>query len=284
MTVEPGPRRKARSRMRVCLSSWVLLKHSSRPSCSTMMRSRVVLRTDGCLKTGRDIVMGALLGAEEFNFGTAALIAAGCAMFRVCHLNTCPVGVATQKDELRLKFRGKPENVVAFFDAVCEEVRELMAQLGIRKFNDLVGRTDLLEVAPATQFSESIQSQVASLQLDKLLWQADETGSMPRIHTRRRNERFGDSSLDDRIVNDAKHALQGKGKVALKYKINNICRNIGTRVSGIIGYTYGDQGLPAGSIDLTLNGSAGQSFGKLSLPMVSCCVSLEKPTTTWARA
>ena len=94
------------------------------------LRSRVVLRTDGCLKTGRDIVMGALLGAEEFNFGTAALIAAGCAMFRVCHLNTCPVGVATQKDELRLKFRGKPENVVAFFDAVCEEVRELMAQLG----------------------------------------------------------------------------------------------------------------------------------------------------------
>ena len=225
------------------------------------LRSRVVLRTDGCLKTGRDIVMGALLGAEEFNFGTAALIAAGCAMFRVCHLNTCPVGVATQKDELRLKFRGKPENVVAFFDAVCEEVRELMAQLGIRKFNDLVGRTDLLEVAPATQFSEPIQSKVASLQLDKLLWQADETGSMPRIHTRERNERFGDSSLDDRIVNDAKHALQGKGKVALKYKINNICRNIGTRVSGIIGYTYGDQGLPAGSIDLTLNGSAGQSFG-----------------------
>ncbi|HCB99043.1 MAG TPA: glutamate synthase subunit alpha, partial [Verrucomicrobiales bacterium] len=165
-----------------------------------------------------------------------------------------PVGVATQKDELRLKFWGKPENVVAFFDAVCEEVRELMAQLGIRKFNDLVGRTDLLEVAPATQFSESIQSKVASLQLDKLLWQADETGSMPRIHTRERNERFGDSSLDDRIVNDAKHALQGKGKVALKYKINNICRNIGTRVSGIIGYTYGDQGLPAGSIDLTLNG------------------------------
>jgi glutamate synthase (NADPH/NADH) large chain/glutamate synthase (ferredoxin) len=225
------------------------------------LRSRVVLRTDGCLKTGRDIVMGALLGAEEFNFGTAALIAAGCAMFRVCHLNTCPVGVATQKDDLRLKFRGKPENVVAFFDAVSEEVRELMAQLGIRKFNDLVGRTELLEVAPASQFNPAIQSKIAALDLEKLLWQADDSGAMSRIHTRERNERFGDSSLDDRIVTDAKQALQGKGKVSLKYRINNICRNIGTRVSGIIGYSHGDQGLPAGSIDLTLEGSAGQSFG-----------------------
>ncbi|XOV70902.1 MAG: glutamate synthase large subunit [Verrucomicrobiota bacterium] len=225
------------------------------------LRSRVVLRTDGCMKTGLDIIMGGLLGAEEFNFGTAALIAAGCAMFRVCHLNTCPVGVATQRDDLRLKFRGKPENVVAFFDAVAEEVRELMASLGIRKFNDLVGRTDLLEVRSAEQFDESIRSKVAALNLDRLLWQADDSGSVSRIHTRERNERFGDSSLDDRIVNDAKHALQGKGSVKLNYKINNICRNIGTRVSGIIGYTYGDSGLPDGSVDLTLTGSAGQSFG-----------------------
>jgi glutamate synthase (NADPH/NADH) large chain/glutamate synthase (ferredoxin) len=213
------------------------------------------------MKTGLDIIMGGLLGAEEFNFGTAALIAAGCAMFRVCHLNTCPVGVATQRHDLRLKFRGKPENVVAFFDAVAEEVRELMASLGIRKFNDLVGRTDLLEVRSAEQFDESIRSKVAALNLDRLLWQADDSGSVSRIHTRERNERFGDSSLDDRIVNDAKHALQGKGSVKLNYKINNICRNIGTRVSGIIGYTYGDSGLPDGSVDLTLTGSAGQSFG-----------------------
>jgi len=225
------------------------------------LRSRVVLRTDGCLKTGLDIVMGALLGAEEFNFGTAALIAAGCAMFRVCHLNTCPVGVATQRDDLRLKFRGKPENVVAFFDAVAEEVREIMASLGIRKFNDLVGRTELLDVRPADQFDESIRSKVAALKMNRLLWQADETGTMPRIHTRERNERFGDSSLDDRVLNDAKYALQGKGKVKLSYKINNICRNIGTQVSGVIGYTYGDTGLPEGSVDLTLTGSAGQSFG-----------------------
>jgi len=225
------------------------------------LRSRVILRTDGGLKTGSDIVMGALLGAEEFNFGTAALIAAGCAMFRVCHLNTCPVGVATQREDLRLKFRGKPENVVAFFDQVAQEVREIMASLGIRKFNDLVGRTDFLEVRPVDQFDERIQSKAGSLNLEKLLWQADESGSMPRIHTRERNERFGDSPLDDRIVNDAKHALKGKGSMKLKYKINNVCRNIGTRVSGIIGYTYGDTGLPAGSIDLTLTGSAGQGFG-----------------------
>jgi glutamate synthase (ferredoxin) len=124
-----------------------------------------------------------------------------------------------------------------------------------------VGRTDLLEVRTADQFDETIRYKVASLNLEKLLWQADDTGSMPRIHTRERNERFGDSSLDDRIVNDAKQALNGKGSMKLKYKINNICRNIGTRVSGFIGYTYGDTGLPEGSIDLTLTGSAGQGFG-----------------------
>lgn len=109
------------------------------------LRSRITLRTDGGMKTGRDIVVAALLGAEEFNFGTAALIAAGCAMFRVCHLNTCPVGVATQRDDLRAKFRGKPENVINYFNAVAEDVRTIMSRLGIREMDELVGRTDLLE-------------------------------------------------------------------------------------------------------------------------------------------
>jgi glutamate synthase domain-containing protein 2/glutamate synthase domain-containing protein 1 len=226
------------------------------------LRSRVVLRTDGGLRSGRDIVIGAILGAEEFNFGTAALIAAGCAMFRVCHLNTCPVGVATQKDELRLKFRGKPENVIAFFDGVAQEVREFLAQLGCRTLDELVGRTDLLEARPLEEFPPELRPRVASLRLDKLLCQVDPTGTAPRIHTRDRNERFGDSPLDDRILNDAKKALNGKGSVRLRYKVNNTHRNIGTRVSGQIGYQYGDKGLPEGcTLDLELAGSAGQSLG-----------------------
>jgi glutamate synthase (NADPH/NADH) large chain/glutamate synthase (ferredoxin) len=225
------------------------------------LRSRIVLRTDGGIKTGRDIVMAALLGAEEYNFGTAALIATGCAMFRVCHLNTCPVGVATQKEELRLKFKGKPENVVAFFNGVAEEVREILAQLGCRSLNEIIGRTDLLEQRPLEDFPEDLRSRIASVDLGKLLYQVDPTGSATRIHTRERNERFGDSPLDSRIVTDAKRALNGKGSVKLSYKINNTHRNIGTQLSGLIGYTHGDKGLPDESIDITFHGSAGQSFG-----------------------
>ncbi len=225
------------------------------------LRSRVVLRTDGGLKTGWDIVMAAILGAEEYNFGTAALIAAGCAMFRVCHLNTCPVGVATQDEKLRLKFRGKPENVVAFFNGVAEEVREILARLGFRKLDDIVGRTDLLERRPLEDFPEEIRGKIANINLDKLLYQVDPTGAQTRIHTRERNERFSDSPLDMKISLDAKNALTGKGKAKLNYKINNTHRNVATRCSGIIGYAHGDKGLPEGSIDLTLRGSAGQSLG-----------------------
>ncbi len=226
------------------------------------LRSRVVLRTDGGMKTGRDIVIAALLGAEEFNFGTAALVAAGCAMFRVCHLNTCPVGVATQKEELRLKFRGKPENLVTFFNGVAQEVREWLAQLGFRRLDEVIGHTDMLDRRPLTDFPEDLRAKIGSLRFDRLLYQVDPSGTTPRIHTRERNERFGDSSLDDRILTDARVALQGKGKAQVSYKINNTRRNIGTKVSGQIGYTYGDRGLPEGSgLEVNLRGSAGQSFG-----------------------
>lgn len=224
------------------------------------LRSRVVLRTDGGLKTGADIIKAALLGAEEFNFGTAALIASGCAMFRVCHLNTCPVGVATQKDQLRLKFRGKPENVIAFFNGVAEEVREAMAALGIRKFDDMVGRTDLLEQRPLTDYPEEIRDKIANLKLSKLLYQVDDA-SATRIHTRDRNERFGSSTLDDRMITEAKAALTRKEPMSLNYSIHNTYRNIGTRLSGQIAFQYGEDGLPDGCIDVNLNGSAGQSFG-----------------------
>jgi glutamate synthase (NADPH/NADH) large chain/glutamate synthase (ferredoxin) len=183
-------------------------------------------------------------------------------MFRVCHLNTCPVGVATQKEELRLKFRGKPENLVAFFNGVAQEVRELLASLGCRRLDEVVGRTELLERRPLTDFPEDLRPKLASLKLDRLLHQVDPTGMIPRIHTRERNERFGDSSLDDKILTDARVALQGKGVAKVNYKINNTRRNIGTKVSGLIGYTYGDRGLPEGSgLEVTVRGSAGQSFG-----------------------
>ena len=141
------------------------------------LRSRVVLRTDGGLKTGRDIVMAAILGAEEFNFGTAALIAAGCAMFRICHTNRCPVGVATQDEELRKKYRGKPENVVAFFNGVAQEVREILAQLGCRTLDEIIGSTDLVERRPLEDFPEEIRGKIASVNLDKLLYQVNTTGT-----------------------------------------------------------------------------------------------------------
>ncbi len=222
------------------------------------LRSRIIVRTDGGIKTGRDIVVAALLGAEEYNFGTAALIASGCAMFRVCHLNTCPVGVATQTEKLRLKFRGKPENVVAFFNGVAEDVREIMAQLGFRTIDEMVGRTDVLESKPAESYPEELQERVATIDLSPLLYQ-EENGS--RIHTQERNDRTDDLCIDKQIIEDAAEALNGKEVANLEYDIHNVMRNIGTRVSGEIGYRYGDVGLPEGSaINLKLRGSAGQSF------------------------
>jgi glutamate synthase (ferredoxin) len=222
------------------------------------LRSRIIVRTDGGIKTGRDIVTAALLGAEEFNFGTAALIASGCAMFRVCHLNTCPVGVATQTDKLRLKFRGKPENVVAFFNGVAEDVRRHMAALGFRTIDEMVGRTDVLEARDEDTYPEDLRERIATLDLSPLLYQEPEG---TRIHTQDRNDRTGDVCLDKQIIEDAAEALNGNGVANLNYDINNVMRNIGTRVSGEIGFRYGDIGLPEGSaINLKLRGSAGQSF------------------------
>ncbi|HEY9249737.1 MAG TPA: glutamate synthase large subunit, partial [Rariglobus sp.] len=164
------------------------------------LRGRVVLRTDGGMKTGRDIVIAALLGAEEFNFGTAALIAGGCAMFRVCHLNTCPVGVATQREDLRAKFRGKPENIINFFNAVAEDVRHYLAKLGARTLNDIIGRVDLLE-----QIDDPANPKTKLVNLSGLLHNPDPSGEMDRHHTRERNERFGgEGSLDEAILQEAR--------------------------------------------------------------------------------
>lgn len=222
------------------------------------LRNRVVLRTDGGMKTGRDIIIAALLGAEEFNFGTAALIAGGCAMFRVCHLNTCPVGVATQREDLRAKFRGKPENIINYFNAVAEDVRMYLAKLGARNLNEIIGRTELLE-----QIDDPSNPKTRLVNLSGILHNPDPTGELERYHTRERNERFGnEGSLDEAILQEARDVILGKSaRLVARYKITNVNRDVGTYLSGQIAYQLGNRGLPPGTIDLTFSGSAGQSFG-----------------------
>ncbi len=227
------------------------------------LRNRVVLRTDGGMKTGRDIVVAAILGAEEFNFGTAALIAAGCAMFRVCHLNSCPVGVATQREDLRAKFRGKPENIINFFNAVAEDVRGYLAKLGARSMNEIIGRTELLE-----QIDDPLNPKTRHVTLAVLLHNPDPSGELERYHTRERNERFGaEGSLDETLLQEARDVIMGKSaRLVARYKITNVNRDVGTHLSGQIAYQRGTNALPPGTIDLTFNGSAGQSFGAFLVP------------------
>ncbi|HEX9780812.1 MAG TPA: glutamate synthase large subunit [bacterium] len=217
------------------------------------LRDRVILRVDGGMKTGRDVLMGAVFGAEEFGFGTSALVATGCVMTRQCHLNTCPVGVATQDARLRARFKGTPEMVMNFFIFLAQEVREAMAALGVRRFEDLIGRTDLLAPRPAAD----LPPKAATVSLGFLTTVIDRG---PRFHTLPRNDRH-DTPLDERIIKDAAAAVEGRGKVALSYAIRNTDRTVGARLSGIIAQRYGDTGLPPASVEVTLRGVAGQSFG-----------------------
>jgi len=240
-------------------SDWVLgVAEAHQVLMMNGLRNRVTLRTDGGMKTGRDIVIAALLGAEEYNFGTAALIAAGCAMFRVCHQNTCPVGVATQREDLRAKFRGKPENVIAYFNAVAEEVRHYLARLGVRTLNEIVGRVDLLE-----QIDDPANPKTRLINLSGVLHDPDPSGETERYHTRERNARFGnEGTLDEAIVIEARDVLTGHAaRLTGKYKVENAHRDIGTYLSGQIAYLRGNNSLPPGAIDLTFTGSSGQSFG-----------------------
>ncbi len=226
------------------------------------LRNRVTLRTDGGMRTGMDIIFGALLGAEEFNFGTAALIASGCVYVRQCHLNTCPVGVATLDDKLRAKFKGKPENIVNFFNGVAVEVREIMARLGARNMNELIGRVDLLRQRKATNHPKA-----NTLDLRRML--ADVTRddpTAPRYHTRDRNDGFNDRPLDDVILQDANEAINLGKPLSLKYKVRNTNRAVCTKVSGEIAYQHGEKGLPEGLLEINLTGSAGQSLGAFLSP------------------
>jgi len=240
-------------------SSWELgLAETHQVLMMNGLRNRVTLRTDGGMKTGRDIVLAAILGAEEFNFGTGAMIAASCAMFRVCHLNTCPVGVATQREDLRAKFKGTPENVINYFNAVAEDVRDYLARLGFRKLEDIIGRVDLLE-----QIDDPENPKSGMVNLSGLLHNPDPSGEAPRFHTRPRNERLGfEGSLDGAIIQESKDVIVGRvASFRGKYRVGNTDRCLGTHLSGEIAYVRGSNHLPPGSIDLAFSGTAGQSFG-----------------------
>ncbi|MBS0658633.1 MAG: glutamate synthase large subunit [Verrucomicrobia bacterium] len=222
------------------------------------LRQRVTLRTDGGMRTGTDIVAATLLGAEEYNFGTSALIASGCVYVRMCHLNTCPVGIATLDEKFRAKFKGRPENIVHYFNAVAGEVRELMARLGYRTINEMVGRVDSLRQRHIPDHPKA-----NLLSLKRLL--ADvapkDDPDAPRHHTRERNDAHADRPLDDTILQDANDAINRGHPLSLNYKIRNVHRSTVTKVSGEIAYQKGIEGLGEdGLLELNFNGTAGQSF------------------------
>lgn len=237
-------------------SSWELgLVETQQVLVLNDLRGRVLLRTDGGLKTGRDVVMASILGAEEFNFGTAALIAIGCKMARQCHLNTCPVGVATQKEELRQKFFGTPEMAVHYFTHVAMETREVLASIGVRSIDEIVGRTQLLEPI------ESENPRIKRLELARLLADPDPTGKKPRKRVHARNDRPHDEPLDDKIIEDLGDSIKGLAPKTLHYQLSNVNRTVGTRVSGAIATAHRTSTFDRPVGELRFEGSAGQSFG-----------------------
>ena len=217
------------------------------------LRSRIRVQADGQMKTGRDVAIGALLGADEFGFATAPLVVEGCIMMRKCHLNTCPVGVATQDPVLRQKFQGKPENVVNYFFFVAEEVREIMAQLGIRNFDDLVGRVDLLDTRSGIEHWKA-----HGLDFGRVFYQPTNDSPRRQIETQ---DHGLESALDHELIERSKPALERGEKVSFIVPVRNRNRTIGAMLSGRIATRYGDEGLPDDTIHIQCNGTAGQSFG-----------------------
>jgi glutamate synthase (ferredoxin) len=220
------------------------------------LRSRIIVEADGQMKTGRDVVIAALLGAEEFGFATAPLVAMGCIMMRVCHLNTCPVGVATQNPELRKRFAGEPEHVVNFMRMVAEEVRELMALLGFRQMNKMIGRTDRLEVRKAIDHWKA-----RGLDYSKILYQPEvptEVGRFCQIAQDHGLEKALDNTV---LLKLCEPAIQRQEKVMAFLPIRNVNRVVGTITGSEVTRKWGDEGLPEDTIEIHFTGSAGQSFG-----------------------
>jgi glutamate synthase (NADPH) large chain len=219
------------------------------------LRGRIVVQADGQMKTGRDVLIGAMLGADEFGFSTAPLVVEGCIMMRKCHLNTCPVGVATQDPALRKKFKGQPEHVVNFFFFVAEELRGYMAQLGIRKFTDLIGRTDLLDMRKGIAHWKA-----RGLDFSKIFYSPSMPADVARFQCESQDHGL-DRALDHRLIELAQPAIQRGERVTIEMPIRNVNRTVGTMLSAEVAKKYGHKGLPQDTINIKFAGSAGQSFG-----------------------
>jgi len=274
-------------------SPWELgLAEAQQTLLINQLRNRVVLRTDGGIRNGRDVIVAAILGAEQYNFGTTAMIAMGCVYVRKCHLNTCPVGIATTDPKFRAKFKGTPEMVINYFTAVADEARELMARLGVRTLDELIGRPEFLVQRHIPGHPKANTLDLSSLLKDVVPQLAEISGqsgaAISRICAQDRNDGLAKPALDLQILADLVTAVSGishpqapeygpnsvtpeilesikllpdRPPVVLNYAVVNTDRNIGTRLSGRIAEVHGDRGLPGGSIHIHCHGSAGQSFG-----------------------
>lgn len=219
------------------------------------LRTRIKVQVDGQLKSGRDVVIAAMLGADEFGFATSALISMGCVMLRKCHLNTCSVGIATQDKDLRKEFRGKPEHVINFFNFIAEEVREIMAKLGVRKFNDLIGKSDYL-----TKNNKIDHWKAKYLDLTNILHRIDVPVKKPTFNSESQISSL-DKSFDNRLIESSKKAIDKGIPVRFSAQVRNENRTVGTMLSSTIAKKYGLQGLKDDTITIDFEGSAGQSFG-----------------------
>ncbi len=247
-------------------SPWSSIKHAGTPwelglaeTQQTLvlnrLRGRIAVQVDGQMKTGRDVVIGAILGADEFGFATAPLVVEGCIMMRKCHLNTCPVGVATQDPVLRRKFEGKPEHVVNYFFFVAEEARELMARLGVRSLNELIGRTELLDVRKGLEHWKA-----RGLDFSRVFAMPQMPPEVSRSNNEVQNHGL-EKALDNRLIELARPALERREKVSIEMPIRNINRTVGTMLSYEVAKRYGHEGLADDTIRIRFAGSAGQSFG-----------------------
>jgi glutamate synthase (NADPH) large chain len=213
------------------------------------------VQVDGQMKTGRDVAIGAMLGADEFGFATAPLVVEGCILMRKCHLNTCPVGIATQDPVLRRKFTGQPEHVVNFFFFVAEEVREIMASLGLRSFEEMIGRADLLDMREGVAHWKA-----KGLDFSRVFFQPKMPAEVSRRLTETQDHRLA-GALDHKLIAEAEPALERKQPVRLTFRIRNANRSVGAMLSGVVARKYGHEGLPEDTIHVAFEGIAGQSFG-----------------------
>ncbi len=227
------------------------------------LRGRIVVQTDGQLKTGRDVIIACMLGAEEFGFATAALVVSGCIMLRKCHLNTCSVGVATQDAELRKRFTGQPEHVISFMMFIAEQMREQMAQLGFRTVNEMVGRTDCLDTRMAIDHWKA-----KGLDFTRMLEPVDAPDRVARYCCESQDHGL-EKKLDQRLIELSTEALEDRQRVVLRHAINNIDRTTGAMLSAEVSRRHGEEGLPENTIRVRLHGSAGQSFGAFLAPGIS---------------